>query len=283
MGRSPLADVRERRAAAARPRDRRGRAARLALRAQRLRRGLDPALRLLHARHLPDLPLVVRPRGRRRAGVPARRADAGDPVARGPHAARRGYHRIAPGRPAAAAASSRSAAGRLAGARVLLGSSSPSRSCSRSGCSSTGRRRALGGEVEWDLIAAAAGNSLLAAALAAGAGGARGAARRAARRAPPRPRRARVRARSLRGPRAAGHRRRARARLPRDARPAGALPDARDARARVRRPVPAAGARRHACGAAADRPARGGGRALARAHAAWACCARSPRRSRAPA
>jgi len=128
--------------------------------------------------------------------------------------------------------------------------------------------RSVGADVEWGLVGEAAANSLLAAAAAAavGAGAALPVALLAARHPGPG-------SRLIERLSFAGHA------LPGivvalalvflgDARVAGALPDARDARPRLRRAVPAPGGRRDARGAAADRPARRGGRAVARAHAA---------------
>ena len=111
-----------------------------ALRAQRLRRRLDHALRLVHQRDLPDLQVELRPHGDRGAGSGAGRSHAalrldqlaGSRVARG-----------APARPGlgpARASLSRSGAG--AGRRSASARRSPwSHWCSPSRCSSTGPRR----------------------------------------------------------------------------------------------------------------------------------------------
>ena len=75
-GPRPARGVSQRRAAAARARDRRRRRARRALHAERLRRGVDHALQLLHARHLRRLPVGLRPHGGGGARDGARDRDA---------------------------------------------------------------------------------------------------------------------------------------------------------------------------------------------------------------
>ena len=155
MGRSPSRGVSQRRAAAARAGDRRRRRARRAVRAQRLRRGLDHALQLVHARHLHRLPVGLRPHrgGGARHAARDRDARAASPLYARVRAAR-ALHRVDAGH--ASARRSRCALGRWRwpALGVLRPRSSASRSCCPSACCLLGdeadlrrpRARRAGGE-----------------------------------------------------------------------------------------------------------------------------------------
>ena len=138
MGRSPLEVFRTVVLPQLAPAIGAGRRARRALRAQRLRRGRDPALRLVHARDLHRVPVGAADRGRgARDGARRRHARPVRGLRAGARRARAAPHEPRHAAPAGARAARALA---LAGARVLLGRRRGRRSCCRSGCSSTGRR-----------------------------------------------------------------------------------------------------------------------------------------------